>query len=355
MPDLAAAVNAAFAYAHEPSDLATLTAPPSEQFRAPATRGVLDFAQKVETRDELNEVLRRVAPTVGTPDPYKASVMALLCGTLVEWGADPGELAPLLLARLPAFLAQAEAVAGRAERADPQTLYSENPHGFAAWQGLSLMLLSAMAVLTRSVQVREAARANADLVRGIEALREHNREADFVAQTLEFVDGVGLVVLHPGEGKGFRVQLEAVRTNAHLFTLLQGELIGGGHLPGAAVDPEVIAVARGEVPHEKLLDDHARFHFYPWTAMGADGSLDFAAGLVVLPVDGRPGALPEFEGERVLLLGPPVLGLRGWDSNFFANIHDALRSAARVTEVLTAEDVADRLARIRRARGVVSG
>ena len=79
-------------------------------------------------------------------------------------------------------------------------------------------------------------------------------------------------------------------------------------------------------------------------------SLDPMTGLVWLGVEGRPESIPEFEGERVLILGPPVFATRSWDSNFFANIHDALRSAVRVVDVLTAEEVIDRLNRIRRAR-----
>ena len=138
MTDLATAVNAAFAYAHQPADLATVLGPPSDCFRTPATRDLLERGQHVETEDELTEVLRRVAPTVGVPDPYKSAVMALLCGTLVEWGADPKELAPLLLARLPAFLAQAESVADRADAEKPEDLFAANPDGFRAWQAAGL-------------------------------------------------------------------------------------------------------------------------------------------------------------------------------------------------------------------------
>lgn len=348
MSDLAAAVNAAFAYANEPADYATLVGPPSAAFRLPAVRGVLEFAQTVETPEELNEVLRRVSPTVGVPDPFKAAIMALVCGTLIEWGADPAELAPLLLARLPGLLALAQTVSGE-ETEDRAVYATTHPQGFAAWQALSLMLLPTMAVLARGMEFREQARANADLVAGIEALRERNREADFVAQTLSFTDGMELVVLHPGEGKGFRVELEAVHTLAHLFTLLQGELIGGEHLAGPPPDPEVMALATGEKAPESLLRDEARFHFYPWNAMGADGTLDPILGLF-LGVEALPQDIPEFEGERILILGPPAFAGRSWDSNFFANIHDSLRSAARVIEVLTPEEVQRRLERIR-ARG----
>ena len=43
------------------------------------------------------------------------------------------------------------------------------------------------------------------------------------------------------------------------------------------------------------------------------------------------------------------MGMPGWDSNVFANIHDALRSAARVVAVMTDEQVA-RLTSVRVAQ-----
>ena len=171
-----------------------------------------------------------------------------------------------MFARLPAFLALAESVADRADTEKPEELFAANPDGFKAWQSLSLMLLPTMAVLTRGMQFRQEARANADLLTRVEALRERNREAEFVAQTLGFVDGLELLVLHPAEGKGFRVELEAVHTNAHLFTLLHGSLINGGHLPGRAIGEQLLGVATGEVPHENA-DRRRGVQFYTWRAV----------------------------------------------------------------------------------------
>jgi hypothetical protein len=333
MPDLAAAVNAAFAYAHAPTDLPTLLAPPSASFGHPAVRGLLDLARAGTPPDEL---LRRAAPTVGVPDPFKAAILAMVCGTLIEWGADPAGVADLLLARLPGFLAQAESVADRPDAEE----FAANPDGFRASQALSLMLLPAMAVLTRGMAYRQAARADPDLMHGIEALRERNREADFVARTLGFTDGTGLVVLHPGEGKGFRVELEAVHTNFHLFTLLQGELIGGGHLAGEPIDPEVVAAATGEAAPAGPLHDHARFHYYTWAGLRPTDGTARADMASWVWGEGVPADIPELGGERVVVLTAPVLGGRSWDAGFFANVHDALRSAARVVGVLTADEVA---------------
>jgi hypothetical protein len=275
--------------------------------------------------------------------------MALLCGTLIEWGANVDEVGGILLARLPSFLAAAEGIAAIQENDPGEELFATNPDGVRAWQALSLMSLAAMAALTRSVPLREAARTNAELVMSLINLRERNREANFVATTLSFTDGMELTVLHPGEGKGFRVELEAVNANFHLFTLLQGELIGNGHLPGEPIDPKVLGIATGEIPHEELTNDQARFHFYNWAGLLPDGTLAGQDTQTWIWGETHPDDIPEFEGTRVVLLGPPVLGMRAWDSNFFANIHDALRSSVRVKEVLTAEEVAQWFERIRQA------
>lgn len=350
MTDLVTAVNGAFAFAHEPADLAMVLAPPSACFRLTATQDVLKYGESVETQDELTELLRRVAPTVGVPDAYKSAIMALLCGTLIEWGADPAELAGVLLARLPGFLALAESVAAAADDNDPTTLYSKQPDAFKAWQSLSLMLLPTMAVLARGAEFRQAARGDDGLMRGIEALRDRNREANFVAQVLSFTDDLEVVVIHPDEGKGFRVRLEAVNTMAHLFTLLHAELINGGHLPGRPLPDDLLGVATGELPHEALLTDSARWQFYTWRGLRPDGTLAGGDMSTWLFVEDTPEAIPEFEGERIVVLGPPVLGSRMWDSNFFANIHDALRSRAEVIEVLSPEEVILLQERIRNAQ-----
>ena len=131
---------------------------------------------------------------------------------------------------------------------------------------------------------------------------------------------------------------------------LQFALIGAGHLIGDPLDDAVVAVARGEVPHTQHLHDSARFHFCAWFGMRANGELDGMNMGSWLPVDYDPGAIPLFEGVPVVLIGPKVLGSRSWDSNFFANIHDALRSRAEIVEVLTPEAAGAWIEKIRAAR-----
>jgi hypothetical protein len=209
-----------------------------------------------------------------------------------------------------------------------------------------------MTVLCRGVAFRQAARANPGIVEGVEALRETHRESDYVAQVLGFTDDLELLVLVPNERKGFRVKCEAVATNAHLFTLLQIALINGGHLAGEPVDPEVVGVATGEASHTRLLSDHARFHFAAWFGLASDGTFkgNLIDSVLHFPVEVSPASVPRFEGTPIMLIDPMASGGRAWDSNFFANIHDALRSRAEVVEVLTREQVQEWLDRIKSKR-----
>jgi hypothetical protein len=331
--------------------VAELTAEPAEVFSTPALAALMRLAQAIRTQTELDELLAGVAPLVRAADPFRASALAISCGTLVEFGADPGALAPPLLAELPRHLALAARLRQRARSApnDPDALFADDPDGFRAAQGLTYFLLATMAVLCRGAAFRQAARANPEITAGIAALRTGHREANFVAQVLDFTDGMELLVLVPEKGLGFRVALEAVNFNFHLFTLLQAALIGGGHLPGVPPTGDVVAVATGAAPHRHLRSDHAQFHFYTWQGLLPDGSLAATDLGTWIPGEGRPSEIPPFEGTRIVLIGPALLGARMWDSNFFANIHDALESSAEVVEELAPEQVTAWLTRIRQA------
>lgn len=348
MPDRAAAIAALTAYAEKPATSRDIRAEPGDIFGRPPFTTLMQFAQSLDARAELDALLADVTPLIRAADPFRGSAVALNCGTLVEMGGDAGLVFPHLLAVLPRHLTLARRARERTDT-PPGALFDDDPEAAKASMGLAYLLLATMTVICRKVEYRQALRANPEIVAGVAALRENSPEADFVAQVLRLTDGLELLVLVPNETKGFRVALEAVATCAHLFTLLQAALIDGGHLEGDPTDPAVIAVATGATAPTCALPDHARFHFQTWAGLNPDGTL---AGMNLaswVGVEVSPADIPPFDGVPVLLIGPTVVGSRGWDSNFFANIHDALRSRAEVVEVLPAEKVEEWLERIRRA------
>jgi hypothetical protein len=300
--------------------------------------------------DDASAILRGLAPAIREADPFQASRLALLCGSHVEAGGDPTIAVDAVVDRLPAVLTGAAATLDRlGDGADPADLFAENPDTVKSWKALRYFVLPAMAMLTRDMAARQRARTKPDLREAIDAVEPHQTDARFLGMTLDLIDGLELLVLHPGQGKGFRVELEAVASNPHLFTLLQGELLGEHRLDGPEPDSEAVGVAGGWVLPDRHVSDRALFHFYDWSGLDADPDSDVLHLGASVWADGRPDQIPEFEGARVVLLGPPVFGLRGWDSSFFPLFHDALRPDVRVTEELTPEQVADWLGRIREA------
>jgi hypothetical protein len=339
MSDRAAVVAALSELAQKPSTAHELRAQPGETFSAPAFERLRDYIQTLESRAQLNELIAEVAPLIGAADPFRAAVVAVQCGTFVEWGGDHALVAPHLLAALPRHLELA---------AREEGTFEDAPDAHRARAGLTFLMLATMAVLCRDAAHRRAARAIPGIWQLLEEVRYAHNETGFVAQVLGFTDDVELLVLVPGESKGFRVRLEAVASCAHLFTLLQAELIGG-HLVGEPPDEQLVRVARGEVPHTQRLHDSARFHYCSWQGMKANGELGIAIN-TWLEANGSPKYIPQFEGVPVVLIGPKVFDSHSWDSNFFANIHDALRSRAEIVEVLTPEAAREWIEKIRAAR-----
>lgn len=348
MPDRAAVLTALTEYANKPATSRDVRAEPGDTFGRPPLTTLMQFVQSLDSKAELDAVLADVAKLVAAADPFRGATVALSCGTMVEWGGDPTKVFPPLLAELPRHLALA--VLARELNLSPSETFDANPDAARAAGGLRYFLLCVMTVICRDAEFRRAMRANEYIVGAIEKLRDAYAEGDFVAQVLGFIDGLELLVLVPNERKGFRVRLEAVASCAHLFSLLQAELIDGGHLNGEPSDPEVLAVARGESAPTQALADHARFHFATWGGLTTDGTMagvDFASWI---GVEASPADIPAFDGVPVLLVGPMVLGSRAWDSNFFANVHDALRSRTEIVAVLPPAEVSAWLDRIRQHR-----
>ncbi|MBI3823205.1 MAG: hypothetical protein HY289_11080 [Planctomycetes bacterium] len=315
-------------------------------FEAACFKDLLAQAHKASPA-ERNEVLAALAPLiVSTRDIFQASRLAMLCGVLVEWGADPTIAISAILARLPAQLTLA---APLSEGGDERGWFAQAPDAVKAWKGLRYMIMPAMTMLSLDGNARQSARRNAALVNAISSLAPKHRETNFLDRLFNLTDGEELLVLHPHENQGFRVRLEAIASNFHLFSLLQDALVGDGKLPGPHPNRKVIATAKGEIPHDRIITDAAVWHYANWTALQSDGTLAAAPIDTWVLGEATPRDIPQFEGERLVLLGPPVLNARGWDSSFFTNLHDALRSKVEVIEVLSADEIALRLKRIGKA------
>jgi hypothetical protein len=349
MPDRDAVLAALAEYAQKPATSHECRAEAGEIFGAKPLANLMRLAQSLGSPGELDALLAEVAPLVRAEDRFRAGAIALSCGSMVEMGGDPGAAFPHLAAALPHHLALARRAQERKKRPKDDA-FADDPGAARALAGLSYLLLCTMTVICRRVEFRQALRANAEVVEGVAALRQHSGEADFVAQVLALTDGVELLVLAPQEGKGFRFALEAVNNNFHLFTLLQAALTLGDHLPGEPPEPELLGLATGEAPQPTARVDHALWHFYSWRGLQPDGTFAATDFRTWIPGDASPADIPQLDGTRIVAIGPTVLGRRSWNSNEFACIHDALRSRAELVEVLSGGEVAQWVERIRAAK-----
>jgi hypothetical protein len=343
---------------------------PPELFQLPETWAAFHecVAQLMRLSGEAdaatrNRVLQQLAAALPEADPFPAGQIALACGTLVEQDGDPTLAVGAIVQRLPQQLRAAHAYIqtlaanlgidrtreGQEERLAKAVAERENK--VQVLQELSMLIQPAMTMLCRHQGARQAARQNPDLADGTAALAPLHREAFFLARLLALTDGEELLALHPESNKGFRVVLEAIQNNFHLFTLLQDALIGApaeGKLEGPSLRTEVIATARGERPLSAGDTDSAVWTFYNWAGLRPDGNWSPSAdGHWILGED-QPRDIPLFEGQRIILLGPLAVPC-SWDAHFFAPLHEALRSRVQVVETLPAAVVADWTARIRRA------
>src|SRR5262245_17324142 len=146
MPTLADVLSAFADYANKPATAHDLRAEPGDTFGGPPFTSLMQFVQGLGSRAELDAVLAAVAAMIRASDPFRSATIALLCGTLVEYGGDPGAVFPHLLSELPRHLALARRAHEREEMA-PGALFDADPDAARAAKGLTYLLLATMAVI----------------------------------------------------------------------------------------------------------------------------------------------------------------------------------------------------------------
>lgn len=187
--------------------------------------------------------------------------------------------------------------------------------------------MAVVAHLARMSETREALAHDDSLVKQLEYLEWFSHGAAWVSQAILRTSGT-LVVLYPATAQGLIVEYSNVARCFHLFSLLQSCI--GRRLPGGKEpDPVVAAAARGE--SNEPCSDSAWWHFADsWSKTPEFSASIWGEALV--------RSLSIVEGRQVLLLWPPILKSRSWDSGFFGPHLAALPSNATVQRTLEPEE-----------------
>jgi hypothetical protein len=270
-------------------------------------------------------VLARASECLSDLPPHGAAWLALAFGSAVESGAGAHHAGQAVVDLFIEWLDRLP---------DPATLEGCEEKSLATTPEQAT-ILAAMPRLCQSVvshlaamplHRRELSQDEALLER-LQALAACSFGIEWVREALIRTSG-DMIVLHPPSMQGFKLRYDNVSLCFHLFSLIQGAI--GNRLPGGR-DPDagVVEVAREQV--------HARVGDVAWWHYGSHLSrtADLAASIWG---EQAVSSIPSIRGIKVILLWPPILGSRSWDSGFFGPPLHALPANVSIESPLSPDE-----------------
>lgn len=319
--------------------LARLTSIAQRQ-RGPGLGGELRKALDDFTRyadDHPEKTARDAASMLAALDsPTGAGYLAIWLGAGVENGQDPeltcGPIVETFLRWSRTVETAPEAEAGEDNEADDPEAPEPDEETIS---GLQLLGQALVAHLARAPKERRRLAQTPEIRGEFERIEHLSYGATWVMHLLRQCSGE-LVVLNAAHRKGAIVHYKNISNCFHLFTLLQGAV--ADIMPDAQQPPEdVLAIARGEASGAG--HDHAWWHYgqgdCPKAEMGAS-----------IWGEGAPDSIARIDGVQVILLWPPLLGSRSWDSGFFSPVLEASLPSVEVARELSADELAAWRARL---------
>ena len=189
--------------------------------------------------------------------------------------------------------------------------------------GLKLLGQALVAHLARSPSLLHWVKDTDAIVAEFERAEAVSMGAGWVMHLLRQCSGA-LVVLEVAGRRGFLVRYDNLANCFHLFTLLQGALAPLIGRTGETRD-DVLTIAQGTKQGEGY--DHAWWHY------GQPSSSKPDIGATIWG-EMAPDGIGSIDGAQVLLLWPPIMESRVWDTGFFSPvIHASLPNVAVIKEL----------------------
>jgi hypothetical protein len=316
--------------------------------------------------EQAADAMGIVAGAIGLPDPRRATLAAMVCGSMVEHGADPAPMAGPLLDRVSAAARGArefyDACAARvpADAEDDRDelmeiarkhLAQSMPKEAAAWELLDSLFPAALAVLCAS----PAARRNREqLLADARAIEGDDPSAYWLVKLLQVLHDEPYVAIEPSSQTGIAGRMCGIADNFQLNMLLM-DVFPRGLFERRRISPSAAAVARGLGPQKTGDVVAGTWNLYTAAALRPDGRLPDAKDLETQATwiwnEGVPADIPVFDGHRVILLGPASYH-RGWG---LSRLFDRLKADLTVERRLSKAEVKDWLKRLAAAPRVPTG
>ena len=253
--------------------------------------------------------------------PTGAGTLACWLGARVEQGAAPE---PTLQPVLQTFLRWSRTI----ETAEDEDEEDPDPEQetLDGLQYLGQALVSHIAHADE--QDRTSITKTRDVYNEFERVEHLSVGACWVLQLLRQHSGQ-LVVLDVENKKGVIARYENISNCFHLFTLLQGAV--ADPLNAERQSSELVqAIARGDEHGE--VEDEAWWHY---------GQCHTPQSDIAAAIWGEmgPDCIDSIDGKQVILLWPPILQQRSWDSSFFQPILDQKRPNVELLRVLSEAEI----------------
>ncbi len=306
------------------TDLAEAVTRLDTKASAKSYRAIVDRLPHAD-QAELSAGLLPLVPALEQVALGNGGLLATLVAGLIEQGADPLPVLPVLVERVATglelavqFGAVADNLGGaevkaptsadeyfelreRVVRAAAAGISPEEAGEITqAWFSVNDWIPSLLLPLQQK-PARQALPDRARLAAATAAMATHVEDAAWLFGLLEVLDDEPLLVLHRPTGQAYELTISGVSDNFQLHTLLAATLIGDeyrGLLPGDPPDPAWVAAATdGELMPAGGI--HGQFYL-------AD-----AAGETIWN-EGRPADIPLLADHRVIVLDPPPYP-RSWN------------------------------------------
>ncbi|ALG07078.1 hypothetical protein [Kibdelosporangium phytohabitans] len=312
-----------------------------------ALTSVWEAAQR-PGRAELDAALPRIADLLGAMPVDVAGQLPILGGALVELGATPGPLVPMIVTGLVDTLRRVGTLIETWPQGTERPHFDDDSydetvrvlmgvhsekeaHAIAfAWYSLGAWCAPAIAVLQdKDARVSLPNRdVLTELVGRIGPLRV---DLGSLFDVLEVLDNEPFVVLHRASGQGYELTVSGVSGNQQLETLLAATLIG----------PETDGLIAGTPPD--AVSVAAATDGDPMPADGVKGRFNLVdhAGSWIWG-EGRPADIPVLDGRRVVLLDPLPYP-RSWRPG---RLFGQMPPSVQLDRILPSVEVAGWLARL---------
>lgn len=285
---------------------------------------------KTASRDEQAEALTKLAGCFSLEPPFRGGMAALVCGALVENGADPKPMVGPMIELLGIHLKGAARLSQACEEKLKQDRISDEDEDEAfeaarkalepamavettAWESLDALYLPAIAMFSASPAARETGQKLAS-----DALKLERRHTagPWLTPMLAVLHDEPFLALEPSTARGISGKMSGIADNFQLHVLLM-EAFPRGILTGRRISAAAVAQARGDLSNAHRESVSGVWNLYNWQALQPGPTLPRSSNAEAMRhwiwSEGKPADIAVFEGARVILLGPSAYP-RSWNS-----------------------------------------